>query len=125
MPKPAALRGWGVDDHQVKAAEEKEKIYVKLVRDNIPELMREEGKRPKTRIAGQAEYRRRLMQKLMEEAIEYTSAPDLEELADVLEVVHSLCSLHKITFAKLETVRKTKSKKKGPSRRGYYLKAHE
>ncbi|MET9079992.1 nucleoside triphosphate pyrophosphohydrolase [Streptomyces sp. NPDC004232] len=67
----------------------------KLVRDRIPQIIREDGAEPVTYTAGREEYRSRLRDKLGEEVAEFLesdedSAP--EELADVLEVVRALAA---------------------------------
>jgi predicted house-cleaning noncanonical NTP pyrophosphatase (MazG superfamily) len=121
MPKSSGLQGWEVDDHNVSPDEASEKGSGRLVRDKIPELMRSKGGRPRTRVAGQAEYRRRLARELMEEAIGYSNDPKLEGLADVLEVVNSLCLAHRTTFARLEKVRKARAKTKGTYRKRIIL----
>ena len=120
MPKSSGLQGWGVDDHNVSPDEASGKAG-RLVRDKIPELMRAKGGKPRTRVAGQAEYRRRLARELMEEAIGYSNDPKLEGLADVLEVVNSLCLAHRTTFARLEKVRKARAKAKGAYRKRIIL----
>ncbi len=66
------------------------KIYHKLVRDRIPEIIERSGKRPITRILEEEEYRRCLEAKLDEEVLEFHDAHNLEELADILEVVYAL-----------------------------------
>ena len=113
MPKSSELAGWGVDDRSAEPGKESVKKYDKLVRDKIPQIMRSKGKRPKTHVVGRSEYKRRLAQKLMEESMEYANDPSLEELADVLEVIHSLCTTHNTTFPKLEKIRKGKAKERG------------
>lgn len=66
--------------------------YNKLVRDNIPEIIQENGKKCKYRIADHAEYYEKLMDKLQEEVQEFLANPSVEELADVQEVVDSIAS---------------------------------
>jgi predicted house-cleaning noncanonical NTP pyrophosphatase (MazG superfamily) len=69
----------------------------KLVRDGIPALVRADGREPLVRVLGDEEYRRALLDKLLEEVEEVRAAsPDdvLEELADVLEVLRSLARTH-------------------------------
>ena len=61
--------------------------YEKLVRDRIPEIIREAGKVPVTRIVTEeAELRQRLIDKLAEERQEYRGAGSGEEIADILEM---------------------------------------
>lgn len=64
--------------------------YDKLVRDKIPEIIKASGKRAVTRIAGEEEYLDRLRTKLVEEMEEYRASGDVEELADIVEVVAAL-----------------------------------
>ncbi|MFF3691071.1 nucleoside triphosphate pyrophosphohydrolase [Streptomyces sp. NPDC002187] len=64
----------------------------KLVRDRIPQIIREDGAEPVTYTAGREEYRGRLRDKLGEEVAEFLEADEdsaPEELADVLEVARA------------------------------------
>lgn len=61
--------------------------YLKMVRDRIPGL---EGAVIKTHTLPVAEANVELRKKLVEEALEYCMDPSVEELADVLELVHAL-----------------------------------
>ena len=65
-------------------------IYNKLVRDRIPELICAGGEIPHTRILEAEEYRLLLEEKLDEEVREFHRDQNLEELADILEVVYAL-----------------------------------
>ena len=67
-------------------------MIVKLVRDKIPDLIREDGKIPKTRMADtKKEMPIFLYQKMIEELGEYYQNPSLEEAADMLEVLLGIC----------------------------------
>ena len=66
------------------------KLFDKLVRDRIPEIIKKKGKACKFRIADQDEYREKLKEKLLEECLEFISDPCVEELADIQEVVDAL-----------------------------------
>ncbi|MFI8879503.1 nucleoside triphosphate pyrophosphohydrolase [Streptomyces sp. NPDC055243] len=90
--------------------------YGKLVRDRIPEIIRAEGTKPITYVAGSQEYRSRLRDKLGEEVAEFLSADEavaLGELADVLEVVHALAADLGTDSAGLESVRQAKARERG------------
>jgi len=65
-------------------------VYNKLVRDKIPALIEAAGERPVVRILEDEEYCRCLEAKLDEEVAEFHRDRNLEELADVLEVVYAL-----------------------------------
>ena len=64
--------------------------YHKLVRDKIPEIIRNGGEVPKVRILEQEEYLTCLENKLDEEVAEFQRDKSPEELADILEVVYAL-----------------------------------
>ena len=65
----------------------------KLVRDKIPAIINAQGKKANTRILNDAEYLRALEVKLDEEVSEYHKDRNLEELADILEVVYALAGI--------------------------------
>jgi predicted house-cleaning noncanonical NTP pyrophosphatase (MazG superfamily) len=76
--------------------------YHKLVRDGIPRIIEAGGGRPVTRVLDQAEYLVALRAKLLEEAGEAQAAPGRQlrsELADVLEVLQALASVHGMSWA--------------------------
>ena len=94
---------------------------MKLIRDNIVEIMREEGKTPKTRIADNREYVELLRLKLQEEVKEYLDSKSPEELADVLEVLRALAEHHLDDFSNLESLRKEKARVRGGFKRRIVL----
>lgn len=65
-------------------------VYNKLVRDKIPEMIENSGETAYTRILDQQEYLIHLEQKLDEEVKEFHRDRNLEELADIMEVVYAL-----------------------------------
>ena len=65
-------------------------VYNKLVRDKIPEIIENCGEWPDIRVLEDAEYLQCLEAKLDEEVGEYHRDKNLEELADILEVVYAL-----------------------------------
>jgi predicted house-cleaning noncanonical NTP pyrophosphatase (MazG superfamily) len=89
--------------------------YNKLVRDRIPEIIKEAGKRPTTRVADEAEYRALLEAKLEEELAELRQ-PDAsrpEELADILEVVLALAEVEGLSPGHLYALRHKKAEERG------------
>tara|TARA_R110002124_G_scaffold66277_1_gene180704 strand:- start:551 stop:862 length:312 start_codon:yes stop_codon:yes gene_type:complete len=79
------------------------KQFNKLVRDRIPEIIKEKGKSCKFRIADTQEYRQKLMEKLQEETSEFIETPCVEELADIQEVIDALLVEYKWTGLKATT----------------------
>ena len=70
-----------------------EKKYHKLVRDRIPEIIRQSGNECEVVILSDSEYRQALRQKLIEEAGEAAEADEQDlvaELADLYEVIDAV-----------------------------------
>ena len=70
-----------------------ERVYNKLVRDNIPQIIRSKGEEPIVRELNDKDYLRELKKKLLEESGEVVEAEGgdmLEELADLMEVAKAL-----------------------------------
>lgn len=89
------------------------KVYNKLVRDRIPEIIKESGKKAAIRIADEAEYKHLLRQKLLEEVNEFLESGSSEELADILEVVAALGRTCGLSFADLQEMAEEKRKDSG------------
>ena len=70
----------------------------KLVRDKIPDLIREDGKIPLTRVARKAEAKDLIIEKMHEEVDEFAESPSLEEAADIYHVFMTLISVYEMTF---------------------------
>ncbi|ANW19584.1 nucleoside triphosphate pyrophosphohydrolase [Streptomyces clavuligerus] len=87
----------------------------KLVRDLIPQIIRESGAEPMIYVAGPEEYRERLRHKLSEEVADLTAddSAAAEELADILEVVHALALDLGMTPSRLEERRAQKAASRG------------
>ncbi len=77
----------------------------KLVRDRILEIIRASGGKPRFYIADDNEYKQRLYAKLQEEVEEFLQDDNIEEMADILEVLHAICSWKKISLQQLEQAR--------------------
>ena len=88
-------------------------IYHKLVRDKIPEIIRKSGKEPEIRILEGQEYTACLHQKLDEEVAEFHQDRNVEELADILEVVLALAADLGISREMLEAAYNQKHQQRG------------
>ncbi|NER43848.1 nucleoside triphosphate pyrophosphohydrolase [Bacillus megaterium NBRC 15308 = ATCC 14581] len=99
--------------------------YNKLVRDKIPTIIEQSGKTFKSRVLQREEYQHELTKKAKEELQEYIEAPThqeaIEELADLLEVMHALAPVHGATPEQLEKVREEKAKERGKFDNRVYL----
>ena len=89
------------------------KQYHKLVRDRIPEIIEADGKTCVCEILSDEDYLSLLDQKLNEELAEYQESKSLEELADLLEVIHAVVKARDWTLEELEQVRAEKAAKRG------------
>ena len=87
--------------------------YDKLVRDNIPEIIKKQGKNPITHIADNEEYWQKLKQKLREEVDEFIEDSNKEEIADILEVISAIIDFKKIDKQELEIIKQKKAKQRG------------
>ena len=96
--------------------------YNKLVRDRIPEIIEASGKTCKTEILSDDEYLKMIDAKLDEELDEYHKDQNLEELADLIEVIHAAAKARGYTLEELEQVRAEKAAKRGGFEKKILLK---
>ena len=95
--------------------------YHKLVRDKIPAIIEQNGQVPVVRILGDAEYAYYLEQKLDEEVSEFHKDKNVEELADILEVVYALAENMGQTKEELQEVCQKKHDERGGFRDRIFL----
>ncbi len=79
------------------------KIYNKLVRDLIPDIIEASGNECRTRILSDEEYLKMLDAKLDEELLEYHQDQNIEELADLLELIQAATVVRGYTLEELES----------------------
>lgn len=87
--------------------------YNKLVRDRIPEIIESSGKTCTVEILSDEDYLRMVDAKLDEELAEYHKDQDIEELADLLEVIYAAAKARGYSTEHLEAVRAEKAAKRG------------
>jgi predicted house-cleaning noncanonical NTP pyrophosphatase (MazG superfamily) len=87
--------------------------YKKLIRDNIPEIIKQKGETPIIHTADSEEYLGKLKEKLVEEVNEFLESEKEEELADILEVAFALGEFKGISVGGLEDLRKKKAIERG------------
>lgn len=100
-------------------------IYNKLVRDKIPQVIEKTNKQFSTRILSKEEYIVEVKKKMNEELEEYqeaaTNEEAVEELVDLLELVHAAVQIHGATIEQLEEVRRAKAEKRGGFEKRIFL----
>ena len=98
--------------------------YGKLVRDNIPDIINQNGEEPITRILSKDEYKIELEKKLLEECNEVIEAKNecrIEELADLLEVMIALGKIEGKTFEDMIKACEKKRLQRGAFEQMIYL----
>lgn len=88
-------------------------IYNKLVRDKIPEIIKKDGKTCITEVLSDEEYLRMVDAKLDEELEEYHKDNNIEELADLIEVIYAATVARGYSVEELEKVRQAKVVERG------------
>lgn len=108
------------------------KRYGKLVRDNIPNIIRANGEVPNVRIMNTDEYRRELLYKVIEEAEEVRQAgydPDgiefVTELADIREVIDAVITEFGIERELIEKLQRERREERGAFSEKYFLESVE
>ena len=77
-----------------------ERVYNKLVRDNIPNIIKTKGEEPIIKVLDDETYKKELEKKLYEEyeeVLEASGEERVEELADILEIIKALARLENKT----------------------------
>jgi predicted house-cleaning noncanonical NTP pyrophosphatase (MazG superfamily) len=89
------------------------KKYNKVIRDKIPEIIAESGKKYTLKQLDDASFLAEIEKKLIEEVNEYSESKDIEELADLLEVIYRISELRGVNSDELDEIRKEKAEKRG------------
>lgn len=96
--------------------------YNKLIRDRIPEIIQSSGKTCVTEIFSDEDYIRMVDAKLDEELAEYHKDQNIEELADLVEVIYAAAKARGYSLAQLEAVRAEKASARGAFEKKLLLK---
>jgi len=88
-------------------------IYNKAIRDKIPDIIEESGKNCNVKKLTNSEFLVQLEKKLVEELSEYQESKNVEELADILEVIYRISELKGITSNELDSIKNEKAKTRG------------
>jgi predicted house-cleaning noncanonical NTP pyrophosphatase (MazG superfamily) len=87
--------------------------YNKLVRDKIPEILKEKKVKFKSHTATKKEYLDKLYEKLIEELEEFKAKPSIEEFADMLEVLEYIAKFHGFELNDIKQAKKLKILERG------------
>ena len=96
---------------------------MKLVRDKIPQIIRESGKKCKYHTADIQEFKQRLYDKMSEELREFIENPSIEEAADMYEVLRALVWIHDIDSSDVISHAERKREDRGGFCRGIVLES--
>ena len=97
--------------------------YNKLVRDKIPDIIEQDNKECSIRILDDVEYLKMVDAKLDEELAEYHKDQNLEELADILEVLYAATKARGHSLEELEACRAKKAEKRGAFEKKIFLES--
>lgn len=99
------------------------KIYNKLVRDKIPTIITNDGKTCITRIMCEEDFIKALNSKMQEELNEYLESGDIEELADLEEVLRAILDAKNLSYDEFDSIRKRKVEKRGAFKERIFLES--
>ena len=91
--------------------------YDKAIRDKIPEIISQAGKKCNVKILSDDEF----LEKLSEEVLEYKESKSLEELADILEIIDRILKIKGIKKGKLEEIQIMKKDERGGFEKNLFL----
>ena len=95
--------------------------YDKLVRDKIPAIVEAAGKTTVTDIIPPENIQAALDRKLQEEVEEYLESHSVEEMVDILEVLHGIVFHAGIDWNQVEAERLRKKEERGGFEKGIRL----
>ena len=101
------------------------RIYNKLVRDNIPDIIKNQGEKPYVSVLDDKRYNTQLRKKLKEEVREYLISEEIEELADIIEVVEAIANHKGSSLEKVLEIKEKKAVKNGKFEKRLFLKKVE
>lgn len=97
------------------------RIYNKLVRDRIPELILKDDALPTTRVLDDEEYIKELNKKLQDEINKYLETENIEEMIDILEVIRAIIEYNGASYEEIEEKRIKKASKRGTFKEKIFL----
>ena len=95
--------------------------YNKLIRDKIPEIIEKSGKQAIVERVKGDQLLELLNKKLFEELEEYKESGEIEELADLVEVVNAILEFKGMSIGEFDYIRKKKKLARGGFQEGLLL----
>lgn len=111
----------GFNFKTTKEIKQVRKNYNKLVRDKIPEIIKENNGTPFTTVLNDKEYLQELNTKMQEELREYLGSGEVEELCDLEEVLRAILAVKNVTYQQFEEIRNKKVQKRGAFEKRLFL----
>ena len=99
-------------------------ITNKLVRDNIPDIIKAKNGICEVEILNDEDFHKALVEKLKEEVEEFEKDNNLEELADIYEVFTTLLMSKGLTLSDVQAAASKKRKKNGGFTRRLFMKSY-
>lgn len=97
------------------------KIYNKLIRDRIPEIIKNSGNICEIKILDDEDYLKELNNKLYEELNEYNESGEIEELADLTELIYAIAEFKGYSIEEFNNLRIDKEEKRGGFKKRLFL----
>lgn len=97
--------------------------YDKLVRDKIPKIIKKSGKDCSIRILNSEDCLIELYKKLDEEVNEFFESYDIEEIADILEVIDGILNIRGVNMDDVLKIKRNKKNENGGFEKGIFLKS--
>lgn len=97
------------------------KVYNKLVRDRVPDIIFSSGNTPLTTVLSKQEFEESLKRKLAEETQEFLESEEVEELVDIFQVILAILDEKGISVEEFESRRKKKALEKGEFKQRLFL----
>lgn len=89
------------------------KVYNKLVRDKIPEIIKEKGCQAETVCISGHDYEAALKEKLIEEVTEFVNGGGLVEIADIVEVLEAILATANVSWGDIWKLKGKKKEERG------------
>ena len=98
------------------------KKHNKLVRDRIPEIIENSGRKAVVEKMSKEASILLLRNKLEEECREYLEDRNIDELVDIVEVIYAILEYSNVSITDFEEMRRQKAAKRGAYKERYLLK---